>query len=114
MAHPIASAVIPGVPANGSALPKDVSPEVWASMSPEAQKLMAEAMGRARKAEEALSAQRNAKLSLKVGAKGGVSVYGLGRWPVSLYASQWERLIAEVPAIKAFIADNANLLSRKG
>ena len=34
----------------------------------------------------------NAKLTYKVSGKGAVSVYGMGRFPVTLYAEQWERL----------------------
>jgi len=48
----------------------------------------------------------NAKLSLKVSEKGALSVYGLGRFPVSLYRGQWERLLAMGDQIKAFIAQN--------
>ena len=54
------------------------------------------------------------KISFKVSEnKGTLSVYGLGRFPVSLYASQWERLIAAADDIKAFIAANASTLTRK-
>lgn len=53
------------------------------------------------------------KLTLKVSEKGAVSLYGLGRFPVTLYGGQWERLIAEVEHIKAFLATNASLLSVK-
>ena len=58
-----------------------------------------------------LAAQRSIKL--KVTDKGGVSIYGLGRFPVTLYASQWERLIQEVPHIEAFLRENADSLARK-
>ena len=61
------------------------------------------------------------KLTLKVTAKkedgsgtsGAVSLYGLGRFPITLYGTQWERLIAEVEHIKAFLITNANLLATK-
>lgn len=53
------------------------------------------------------------KLTLKVSEKGAVSLYGLGRFPVTLYGGQWERLIVEVEHIKAFLATNAALLSVK-
>lgn len=52
-------------------------------------------------------------LSLKVGDKGGVSVYGLGRFPVTLYGSQWTRLLDAAPQIKAFMAENASKLTVK-
>ena len=51
-------------------------------------------------------AKRNQKLSLKVSEKGGVSLYGLGRFPVTLYASQWERLLATAPQLQEFIQMN--------
>ena len=44
--------------------------------------------------------------SLKVSEKGGVSVYGLGRFPVTLYKEQWTRLLAMSDDIKAFIAEH--------
>ena len=53
------------------------------------------------------------ELSFKVGVKGGVSVYGLSRFPVTLYGSQWERLIAAIPQIQAFMAKNSALLKTK-
>lgn len=54
-------------------------------------------------------------ITMKVAEKGGLSVYGLGRFPVSLYRSQWERLLAPdmVAEINAFIAANAALLTVK-
>lgn len=47
-----------------------------------------------------------ARISLKVSSKGGVSLYGLGRFPVTLYAEQWERVLALAPSIADFIAAN--------
>lgn len=58
-----------------------------------------------------LSSQR--KLTLKVSDKGALSMYGLGRFPVTLYRGQWEKLIGEVDHIKAFIEANASTLSVK-
>lgn len=60
-----------------------------------------------------LSESRTKRLSLKVSSKGGVSVYGLGRFPVSLYESQWERLLEFAPEIKAFLAENRDKLASK-
>lgn len=54
-----------------------------------------------------------AGLQYRVGAKGGVSVYGLGRFPVTLYSSQWKRLIAAIPDVQAFLTDNAGQLKEK-
>ena len=61
----------------------------------------------------AMQKQAQRKMTLKVTEKGGVSLYGLGRFPVTLYASQWERWIAEVEQIKTFLQVNAALLSHK-
>jgi hypothetical protein len=53
-------------------------------------------------------------LRCKVSDKGAVSVYGLqSRWPVTLYADQWERLFAVAEDIRAFIGQNNGQLSRK-
>lgn len=61
----------------------------------------------------AMRESNKGKLSLKVSEKGGVSVYGLGRFPVSLYRSQWERLLDEADTIRAFLAANADRLAVK-
>lgn len=53
-------------------------------------------------------------LSCKVSEKGALSLYGLNaRFPVTLYAEQWERVIGFVPELQAFIKANAKGLSRK-
>lgn len=62
---------------------------------------------------QAAQAQSQRKLTLKVSEKGAVSLYGMGRFPVTLYGQQWERLLAEGEQIKAFIKANAALLSVK-
>lgn len=49
----------------------------------------------------------------KVALKGGVSYYGVGRYPVTLYKSQWAILLANVDVIKQFIADNDSILASK-
>lgn len=59
------------------------------------------------------AANKPRKLTLKVSDKGAVSCYGMGRFPVTLYKGQWERLIEEVDSIKAFLVDNAGLLATK-
>lgn len=62
-----------------------------------------------------LEAQNKAKAtgSIKVSKSGGVSVYGLGRFPVTLYKSQWEALIKRIPDIQAFIEAHASELASK-
>ena len=52
-------------------------------------------------------------LSLKVSEKGAVSVYGLGRFPVTLYKEQWAKLLAMADDIKAFITANDHKLKAK-
>ena len=52
-------------------------------------------------------------ITLKVSEKGALSVYGLGRFPVTLYRGQWERLFTARQQIAEFIKTNANLLSVK-
>jgi hypothetical protein len=53
------------------------------------------------------------QLYCKVSEKGGLSVYGLQRMPVTLYVEQWQRLLAFTDEIKAFIAENDAKLKRK-
>ncbi len=60
-----------------------------------------------------LKAQSDRKITCKVTEKGGVSVYGLGRFPVTLYGSQWDKLAANMTAIMAFVNANRALLSTK-
>jgi hypothetical protein len=55
-----------------------------------------------------------ASVSMKVSEKGAVSVYGLGRFPVTLYQEQWQKLLAMSDQIKAFIEENKSRLKVKG
>jgi len=50
--------------------------------------------------------KRSGALEFRVGEKGGVSVYGLGRFPVTLYYEQWVRLLEAVPQLKTFLEEN--------
>jgi len=52
-------------------------------------------------------------VSMKVSEKGGVSVYGLGRFPVTLYKEQWVRLLDMADEIRAFIHENEGSLKTK-
>src|SRR5271154_1099022 len=52
-------------------------------------------------------------LSLKVSEKGGVSLYGVGRFPVTLYKEQWRRILGMAPEIEAFIQENESALKSK-
>ena len=75
-------------------------------MKAELEKLRAE--------NEALKVQRRGgPTSMKVSEKGAVSVYGLGRFPVTLYQEQWQKLLGMAEEIKTFIAENKERLKTK-
>ena len=52
-------------------------------------------------------------ISMKVSEKGGLSVYGLGRFPITLYPEQWTRLLGMADDIRAFIEENRGTLKWK-
>ena len=56
----------------------------------------------------------NRGMTIKVSEKGGVSVYGLGRFPVTLYKEQWLKLLDLADELRAFIAANDTALKSKG
>ena len=58
--------------------------------------------------------RRGGSTSMKVSEKGAVSVYGLGRFPVTLYEGQWLKLLAIADDIKQFIEENRGRLKAKG
>jgi hypothetical protein len=62
---------------------------------------------------EALKKRQSGAVSMKVSEKGALSVYGLGRFPVTLYQEQWNKLLSMAEEIKQFIADNQNKLKVK-
>jgi len=68
---------------------------------------------RLRAENERLKKSSNAKLAMKVSEKGALSVYGMGRFPVTLYKEQWLRLLAMAEDIKAFIEANDDNLKSK-
>jgi hypothetical protein len=53
------------------------------------------------------------QMSLRVSEKGALSVYGMGRFPVTLYREQWEKLLGMSDQIRQFIQDNDHLLKKK-
>ncbi len=66
------------------------------------------------KAENESLKSRNSKgISLKVSEKGGVSVYGMGRFPITLYKEQWLKLLDMSEDIRKFIEENAGKLKVK-
>jgi hypothetical protein len=69
---------------------------------------------KARVAElEKKSGRRSGNLEFRVGEKGGVSVYGLGRFPVTLYYEQWMRLLGASDELKNFLEENKDKLKLK-
>jgi len=70
-------------------------------------------LARLRAENEALKQKRSGAISMKVSEKGAVSVYGLGRFPVTLYQEQWRKLLATADEIKAFIEENRSKLKVK-
>ena len=68
---------------------------------------------RLRAENAALKTRSQRGISLKVSEKGGVSVYGLGRFPVTLYKEQWQRLLDMADDIRAFIRENEAKLKVK-
>jgi hypothetical protein len=68
---------------------------------------------RLRAENERLKTQKGRSTGLKVSEKGGLSVYGLGRFPVTLYKEQWVKLLAMADEIRAFIKEHDSELKTK-
>ncbi|MCW5982728.1 MAG: hypothetical protein KIT09_31860 [Bryobacteraceae bacterium] len=68
---------------------------------------------RLRAENEALKKPARGQTSMKVSEKGALSVYGLGRFPVTLYREQWEKLLGMADEIRTFIRDNDEALKKK-
>ena len=68
---------------------------------------------RLRRENEALKKGRSGDIRLKVSEKGAVSVYGMGRFPVTLYKEQWLRLLNMSDDIRTFITENEAQLKAK-
>jgi hypothetical protein len=63
--------------------------------------------------EKQSGTRRSGSLEFRVGEKGGVSVYGLGRFPVTLYYEQWNRLLDASDRLKEFLEENKSKLKLK-
>jgi hypothetical protein len=63
--------------------------------------------------ERQVHAKKPAGLEFRVSEKGGISVYGLGRFPVTLYYEQWSRLLDHVEELRAFMEENKGRLKMK-
>ena len=64
--------------------------------------------------EKQQGTRRTGSLEFRVGEKGGVSVYGLGRFPVTLYYEQWIRLLDLSDKLREFLEENKSKLKLKG
>jgi hypothetical protein len=68
---------------------------------------------KARLVELEAKQQRTGSMSFKVSDKGGVSVYGLGRFPVTLYYEQWIKLLDRAQDLRDFLEENKGKLKMK-
>jgi len=64
--------------------------------------------------EKQTTGRRSGALEFRVSEKGGVSVYGLGRFPVTLYYEQWTRLLDQSEQLRSFLEENKSKLKLKG
>ena len=71
------------------------------------------ALAAAQAENDALKKSKSRALTLKVSAKGAVSLYGMGRWPVTLYKTQWEKVLDMADDIRQFLKDNDSQLATK-
>lgn len=62
---------------------------------------------------DSTNAQKTLNIMMKVAAKGGLSIYGLQRMPITLYASQWEHIVELGPQILEFIKTHNSVLARQ-
>lgn len=85
------------------------------ALTAEQVKKMEEQLARLQKENDALKtkAAKERPFKIQKAEKGGVSVYGLGRFPVTLYVSQWETLITRIGEVKQFIELNRSTLASK-
>ncbi len=72
-----------------------------------------ELMARIAELEKQTGSKKQGSLEFKVGGKGGVSVYGMGRFPVTLYYEQWVRLLDAADGLRAFLEENKSKLKLK-
>jgi hypothetical protein len=79
---------------------------------PNAEEMQAE-IERLKAENENLKKPTRGAISLKVSEKGGLSVYGMGRFPVTLYREQWEKLLSMSDQIREFIQQNDATLKKK-
>ena len=80
---------------------------------PEPEPTKEELLRRIAELEQQVGAKKATALEFRVSEKGAVSVYGLGRFPVTLYYEQWSRLLDHADALRAFIEKNKSKLKLK-
>jgi hypothetical protein len=103
-----------------TALPKSAAHKTVTGQKAKGQTMTEKEMTEALAAMRAENARLQAQLTqkeqtgtIKISPKGGVSVYGMGQFPVTLYRTQWERLFKMIPDVQAFIQANASKLAEK-
>jgi hypothetical protein len=72
-----------------------------------------EMMARIAELEKQVGNKKSGRLEFRVSEKGGVSVYGLGRFPVTLYYEQWQRLLGTADELRNFLEENKSKLKLK-
>lgn len=72
-----------------------------------------ELLARIAELEKKAEGRKKGALEFRVGEKGGVSVYGLGRFPVTLYYEQWVRLLDMAKDLREFLEENKHRLKLK-
>jgi hypothetical protein len=72
-----------------------------------------ELLARIAELEKQAGSKKSGRMEFKVSEKGGVSVYGLGRFPVTLYYEQWTRLLDSVDGLRSFLEENKSKLKLK-
>lgn len=70
-------------------------------------------MARIAELEKQVGNKKSGRLEFRVSEKGGVSVYGLGRFPVTLYYEQWQRLLGISDELRTFLEENKSKLKLK-
>ncbi|OGQ90773.1 MAG: hypothetical protein A2289_02705 [Deltaproteobacteria bacterium RIFOXYA12_FULL_58_15] len=83
-------------------------------MSDQTDEEMRAELDRLRKENENLKRKSERSITLKVSQKGAVSLYGLGRFPVTLYKEQWLKVLDMTDDIREFIKENDGQLKAKG
>jgi hypothetical protein len=82
-------------------------------MPPMSEPTKEELLARIAELEKRAEGKKSGKLEFRIGEKGGVSVYGLGRFPVTLYYEQWLRLLDVAGDLRSFLEENKGRLKLK-